>query len=127
MARKKNPVNPALEPGLPDTGNTKDPFPPAPGPLPFPAAALTIPSLVEYKIGGVAWRCGRFDALAAELGPPTVTAETIGVLHETISLLERPWRILRRLFGMMPMLPPVDYAEDDMRSWMRMSCARTWG
>jgi len=41
------------------------------------------------------------------------------VLHQAICGLDRSWRILRRLFGIMPVALPADYPMEDMRSWMR--------
>lgn len=79
----------------------------------------TVPSLVEYQFNGVAWRCGKFDSLVTELGEPVLTLEGMVILHTTVSGLDRSWKILRRLFGLMPVMPPSDYPMDDMRSWQR--------
>lgn len=115
MARpKKLPLNPATEPTLPAQPVVEKPVAEVPAP-----PVSSVPSLVEYQFNGLTWRCGRFDALVTELGEPAMTVETIGKLHEIVSGMDRSWKILRRLFGVMPVLPPSDYPVDDMRTWGR--------
>ena len=80
---------------------------------------LTTPALVEYVVDGRHWRCGRFDVLCAELGEPAITADTLPLLHNAVIGQERKWMILRRLFGIQPVLLPPEYPLDDMKSWQR--------
>jgi len=78
-----------------------------------------MPSLVEYQIDGVAWRCGRFGQLAVELGEPPITAADLPLLQTALAGKERSWLIVRRLFGLMPVAPPPNYATEDLMSWDR--------
>lgn len=84
-----------------------------------PAPPPSVPSLIEYLVDGVPWRCGRFDSLVTELGEPGLNVEGMVVLHRVVSGLGRSWKIMRRLFGIMPQLPPMDYPMEDMRAWQR--------
>lgn len=115
MPRKKNIVNPATEPALVPQPEIIEPQlprrPEASSASELPARS--VPSLVEYEFAGLKWRCGRYDALSAEMNEIIPLPEWHGIIHE----LERPWLIFRRLFGIMPVIPPTDYPEDDMRSW----------
>lgn len=76
-----------------------------------------VEALVEYDVSGVKWRCNHFDRLAAEIGVVEVTQ--LALFHEQVSANERPWMIVRRLFGMMPVVPAGNYAIDDLRVWDR--------
>jgi len=72
---------------------------------------------VEYEFEGTSWRCNQFDLLKAELDD--LTPQTLALFHGQVSLRERAWLIVRRLFGLQPLLPPSGYATDDLRVWMR--------
>jgi hypothetical protein len=84
-----------------------------------PPAPAVAPTQVEYIFEGVAWRCGKFDLLVAELGEPNITAATLAVLQGALVDKGRAWLIVRRLFGIMPVLPPPSMSPDDLKSWTR--------
>lgn len=76
-----------------------------------PAAALQ-----EYQVGGEAWRCARFDLLAAEF---TITPDQLALFHGVLSAQDRGWLMVRRLYGLQPVLPPATMPGDDLRTWSR--------
>lgn len=82
-------------------------------------------ALVEYAYNGQKWRCEHFDRLAAEIGLTEVGQLTL--FHEQVSANERPWMIVRRLFGMKPVVPPASYSLDDLREWDRKDLYTTLG
>jgi hypothetical protein len=72
---------------------------------------------VEYKVDGVMWRCSRFDLLAAEF--PITAAEQLATFHSVSRAKERGWLIVRRLFGLQPVVPPASTSMEDLRVWQR--------
>ena len=107
--------HPDLDPARGDTRPTGRPG----SPESRPTSPVSVPSLMEYKVSGQPWRCSRFDSLVTEMGEPPLSAAGLVILHTVVSGLDRSWKILRRLFGIMPVLAPADYPMDDMRSWQR--------
>ncbi len=83
---------------------------------PKEATSKALPSLVEFKMGGEFWRCARFDLLATEF---ELKPQQLGVFSMTVSARERSWMIVRRLFGLAPVIPPPGTSLDDMRLWNR--------
>lgn len=81
-----------------------------------PPATPSASALQEYQVGGEAWRCARFDLLAAEF---PVVPEQLALFHGVMAAQERGWLILRRLFGLQPVLPPATLSPDDLRTWSR--------
>jgi hypothetical protein len=75
-----------------------------------------LPALVEYTVDGVAWRCSRFQLLAAEF---PVTHGQLPLFHAVAGAQERGWLLVRRLFGLQPVQPPQDVSLDDLRLWDR--------
>lgn len=92
-----------------------------------PTAPVAPAQLVEYAFEAVAWRCSKFDELVAEMGEPAITAQTLHMLHGALCDKARPWLILRRLFGIMPVMPPSSWPLDDSRSWTRGDLRDTLG
>lgn len=89
-----------------------------------------LPALVEYQVGGEAWRCNRFDLLAAEmdLAPNAEQwGEWLNLFHAVASSRERGWLIVRRLFGMQPSLPPSGTEPEDLRLWGREELRQALG
>lgn len=86
-------------------------------------------NVIEYAPGGrrERWRVERFEALAAELAG--LVPEALPTLHELFSHPShaRPWLILRRLYGIMPVLIPLDGDADDFRVWSRLELAHALG
>jgi len=86
----------------------------------LPAGVAVPPAaLIEYQVDGNAWRCSKFDLLVAELEEPTLTRASLPLLQLALAGRERPWLILRRLFGLMPVAAPKTYPLEDLRSWTR--------
>ena len=90
------------------------------------AEPKSVPALIEYVVAGEGWRCGAFDRLAGEI--PCLAAgaadareigERLARWQEAIQGQARAWLIVRRLFGIQPVLPPRDFVEDDFRQWQR--------
>lgn len=93
-------------------------LPPAPANLP---PAVPVAAMVEYQVGAETWLCKRMDALVAEL--PGLTVALLPRLQAALELQDRQWLIARRLFGMMPSLPPKKYPLDDLRVWAQEELA----
>lgn len=74
------------------------------------------PALIEYRADGELWRCNRFDLLAAEM---PVKADQLPAFHGVAITKARGWLIVRRLFGMQPVIPPASMDLDDLRIWQR--------
>jgi hypothetical protein len=91
---------------------------PAPAPVPAATAAAPLPTLVEYQMDGQPWRCERFDLLAGELGSD-LQPSLLATLHLALSGDARRWQIVRRLFGLQPVIPPRQANVDDLRRWER--------
>ena len=76
------------------------------------------PSLVEYEVENDQWRCNKFGLLVAMLGEPALSEEQMPLFHTLASTSgEMNWLIVRRLYGLIPTIPPSDYPEDDLHSW----------
>jgi hypothetical protein len=84
----------------------------------------TAEALQEYVVAGKAWRCGQFDLLAAEFG---LQPEQLASFQALIATKERPWLIVRRLFGIRPVLIAPDYPDDDLRVWSRQDLMASLG
>lgn len=82
--------------------------------------------LVEYVVEGQQWLCRRRDLLAAELGKE-ISQNELAEFHLMIRGQERSWLIVRRLFGMMPVIPPQGYPLDDMKVWDRQALQEQLG
>src|ERR1041385_3718614 len=93
--------------------------------LQAPALPKPLPGLVEYKVDGVLWRCNRFDLLAAEF--PITAPDQLPTFQGVAMGRERAWLIVRRLFGMQPVVPPASTAMEDMRPWQREELAADLG
>jgi hypothetical protein len=123
-------------PDLPVQPETPKPLPEAPAPATAPAE---IPVLLEYQPGSStgAWRVERFDALAAEfnfadpLHPVPQHAESLADrmrwFHDLISMYARQWLIVRRLFGVAPVIPSAASVPDDLRVWSRAELCENLG
>ena len=90
-------------------------------PKPKPAAATGLPVMLEFRPVAEAadWRVEKFDLLAVEfLAPET------GRLPEQMAAFmffcqqhPRFWLLVRRRFGVAPVIPPADTLPDDLRVW----------
>jgi hypothetical protein len=60
--------------------------------------------------------------LVAEV--PGLTVDLLPQFHAALELQDRQWTLARRLYGMMPALPPPKYPLDDMREWQAEALAR---
>jgi hypothetical protein len=94
----------------------------APAPRAPPPVAR--PTLVEYKHEGEDWRCTRFDLLAAEF---EVRQEDLSLLQGLAMLRDRAWLIVRRLFGMQPLLGKMGDDPLDAQVWTRDQVAKQLG
>lgn len=82
-------------------------------------------ALVEYQIHGELWRCGAFDQLTAEFELP---ANALEAFHGVaVACQQRQWLVVRRLFGIMPVLPPADFSPEDARQWSRQELMANLG
>ena len=93
------------EPELPKQPEPLAPLAPAPTPL------------REYLAGGEMMRVTRFDFLEVEF--TGLLDNELPLFHETLSIHTRGWMILRRLFGILPVIPKRGTLEDDLRTWQR--------
>lgn len=96
-------------------------------PMELLATRPALPQLVEYLVEGVVWRVARFDLLVVEMGQPQLAVESLPELHHALCSRERPWLVVRRLFGFMPQRLPKDYPVDDMRLWDRLELMEAIG
>jgi hypothetical protein len=92
------------------------------------------PQLVEYLAGSEPWRCNRFDLLQAEfeiLTPgqsrPGLMAERLALFHQVASATSRSWTIVRRLFGLVPVIPAATVPGEDLRTWEREELRQALG
>lgn len=74
---------------------------------------------------GEPWRCSRLDLLAAEL--EELLPAQLPEFHAVACRSPRTWLIVRRLFGMRPVLPPPDSSPDDLRVWSRKEICAALG
>ena len=79
----------------------------APATAPVPVSTT---GTVEYTVGGELWKCEEFELLAAEFG---LRVEQLPAFHALATLAERGWAIVRRLFGLAPVLLPANASPED--------------
>lgn len=73
--------------------------------------------LREYLFVGEMMRVGRFDLLEVEFSG--IVDGDLPKFHEVISIHTRGWMIVRRLFGICPVIPKRGTPEEDLRTWSR--------
>lgn len=109
MARKSKPVE--AQPGL----------------VLAPAAAV-VPAAAsapwEYSISGEPWRCWKSAELAAEFG---LTAGEVAEFHAVAQAMPRSWLIVRRLYGLVPVVPAPGTEPEDLRPWGAPELAASLG
>jgi hypothetical protein len=91
--------------------------------LPLTPAAVPAGPVRFTAADGEAWRVERWSELAAEFGGLRV--EELPRLPEVGQRLApedggRAWRIVRRLFGVRPVVPPAGANPEDLRGWSRV-------
>lgn len=89
-----------------------------------PEARKPVAALVEFDREGAKWRCARFDLLAAEF---ELTPEDLPRFVDSAQVTERGWLLVRRLFGIQPMVPPLGTPLEDLRPWSRVELQETLG
>jgi hypothetical protein len=113
MAKRKQEVQPELRPSpKPESVAQTAPTVPPLHESPFQST----PPLVEFIWRGVEWRCSRYELLVGEFGA-VLTKERLEIFCETISHSARSWLIIRRLFGLQPVVPDAQASLEDMRAW----------
>jgi hypothetical protein len=75
-----------------------------------------LPSLVEFTVDGAPWLCQRFNLLATEI---PLQQDQLALFHSVAISKPRGWLIVRRLFGIWPVVPPSGTDTDDLRLWQR--------
>lgn len=99
------------------------------------------PVMLEYRplTSGERWRVEKFEFLAIEFGlaatsRPEVAAlpgkgweEIMAVFHEIVCTHARWWLFVRRLFGVMPLVPGPNAHPDEMRPWSRQELCDAFG
>lgn len=81
--------------------------------------------LHEYVFQNQPWRVSRFDLLVGEF--ESILPEHLPLWHEAISVDARRWQIVRRLFGVRLVAPPMGTDPDDLRTWSRDELCVTLG
>lgn len=78
------------------------------------AAAAGDKRLTEYFPPGITepWRVERFDLLAAEFG---LQEEEVAQWHEVMHPFPRSWLIVRRLYGVQPVMLPLNATSNDYK------------
>ena len=91
-------------------------------PAPHPALA-GLPKMLEFRPHGRAdlWRVERFEELAVEFdllgeSPPECRARLTDFAHFA-SQYDRLWLLVRRLYGVAPVIPGPEATMDDLRVW----------
>lgn len=79
----------------------------------------------RFERDGVLWRCERLDLLRAEV--PGLTVEQLPAFCAAVSRAERPWLVVRRLFGLRPLTPAATDQPEDLRVWGRAELEVTLG
>ena len=99
---------------------------PRPASPPPPPPAEYLPPRIQRYVplgGGEQWQVDRFDLLVAEfalvVSSPATAAATLQRFHELASQHPRQWQVVRRLFGVLPLLPSAETHPEDMRVWER--------
>lgn len=96
-------------------------------PVPASAPPSETPRVIEYQPfpDQAQWRVERFDLLTAEFdltadGPAESRwKRSMEFFHIALCGHKRQWHIIRRLFGVMPLLPASDATPDDLRCHTR--------
>ncbi len=99
----------------------------------------------EFRYGSELWRVARFDLFEAEFGavaPERVVTALMGSAEAlagkgsglgaaghspAVRGNARSWLIVRRLFGIGPVLPPLDADPEDLRVWSRAELMDLFG
>lgn len=76
-----------------------------------------LPPTVDYQYAREEWRVLDWPGLVAEF--PGLISEKLAEVHTTLVSHERAWRLVRRLFGIRPVMPAMDSVLDDCRIWSR--------
>ncbi len=84
------------------------------------------PAMVEYQFGGTDWRCGKFHDLAGEFDN-NLKPSHLPLFHQVMSSKDRPWQILRRLFGFRLMRPPMDGDPEELTTLSRREVQEKFG
>lgn len=71
----------------------------------------------NYAVSGEPWRVEQFDLLTAEFDG--LVPADLPTWHTVLCGHERPWLIVRRLYGVRPVIPPANVRSDDLRTWNR--------
>ena len=98
-------------------------------------AATDLPVMLEFRLvdGTELWRVEKFDLLAAEFdleigipqsgtgasSPPRNWPEVMGWFEQFCRDKTRQWLVVRRLFGVAPVIPDSAALPDDLRTWSR--------
>lgn len=69
----------------------------------------------RYRFGDDDWKVERMDLLAVVF--PEMTPEQLPAFHAAVASDGRAWLFVRRLWGIMPLVPPADWNYDDFRVW----------
>lgn len=77
-----------------------------------------------YEVDGKSWRVSRFDLLEVEF--EGITNDALAGFHEVQQRHPRAWIILRRLFGIQPMVPLAEDPEN-CRVWGRRELCENMG
>lgn len=82
--------------------------------------------MIEYqnRKDSTAWKVENFEWLSAEFNVPE---PDMPAFHESISKFDRPWEIIRLLYGIHPILVPVDTDADYLRAWTKLEVAVKFG
>ena len=78
----------------------------------------------EYSVGGEPWRAWKPAELAAEFG---VAEPEMAEFQGVVSVLPRSWLLVRRLYGLVPVLPLPGTSEDDLKAWGAEELAASLG
>lgn len=91
-----------------------------------PPQTLPPPVLVEYAEStiGEKWRVERYDLLVAEF---PVRIDQLSIFHDLAGTNPRVFKIICRLFGMRPVIPPMEYDTEDLRVWGRVELSDALG
>lgn len=83
---------------------------------------------VEYQHAGEPWKCSAFQGLQAEFALPNDLPETLNAFHEVAAACQpMQWLIVRRLFGLREVLPPIGSKLADMKTWPRSELMKDQG
>ena len=74
-------------------------------------------ALVEYSVSGEPWRCNHMDLLSAEFEGLQVAELPLFHAITAVPGKERGWLIVRRLFGLRPVIPPAQFNPEDFQEW----------